>query len=120
MADLFTQEVLSRQYKFLTAQLDQLCDQYDSWKVRHDRAARQHQKVFQYPLHLRLITIKAMIQNIQNMIQKKATAIVREVAVTGDLELLEELDIELVEWLVELYLWIMYIYYCAYARSYIL
>ena len=111
MADMFTQEVLSRQYKFLTAQLDQLCDQYDSWKVRHDRAAQQHQKVFQYSLNLRLITLKAMIQNIQNMIQKKATDIVMEVAVTGDLELLEELDIELVEWLLELYLWIMYIYY---------
>ena len=52
MADLFAQEVLSRQYKFLTAQLDQLCDQYDSWKVRHDRAAQQHQKVFQYSLNL--------------------------------------------------------------------
>ena len=97
MADLLTQEVLSRQYKFLSAQLDQLCDQYDSWKVRHDRATRQHQKVFQYSLHLRLITLKAMIQNIQNMIQKKATDIVMEVAVTGDLELLEELGIELVD-----------------------
>ena len=52
MADLFNQDVLSRQYQFLNAQLDQLCDQYDSWKVRHERATRAHQKVFQYSLYL--------------------------------------------------------------------
>jgi hypothetical protein len=98
MADQFTMrsQVLRRQYQYLTTQLDLLYDQYDTWKVRYQRAIQQHHKVFQLSLHLRLITLDGIIQNIQDMIQNKANELVIEVSITGDLELLEELGIEVV------------------------
>ena len=98
MADQFTRRsrILRRQYLFLNTLLDQFYDQYDTWKIRHQRATQQHQKVFQFSLYLRLITLDPMIRNIQDKIQTIATDIVTEVSITGDLELLEELGIEVV------------------------
>jgi len=89
--------VLRQQYQLIATQLDVMCDQYDMWKIRHERATRNGQKVFQYPLYLRLITLDGCIQMAQVRIQAIAEHLVIEMSMTGDLDNLEELGIQLMD-----------------------
>ena len=89
--------VLRHQYQLLTAQLDIMCDQYDMWKIRHQRAIQHGQKAFQYSLYLRLITLDGCIQIIQDKVQTVATDLVVEMSMLGDLQGLDQLGIELTD-----------------------
>ena len=89
--------VLRHQYQLLTNQLDVMCDQYDTWKIRHHRAIQHGQKAFQYSLYLRLITLDGCIQIIQDKVQTVATDLVVEMSMLGDLQGLEQLGIELTD-----------------------
>ena len=88
---------LRRHYKQLTTQLDVMCDQYDTWRIRHKRAVLNKQKNFQYILQLRLVTMDGCMDQLQDMIQVVATRLVEQLVELGDLDGLEELGIEIVE-----------------------
>lgn len=99
MADQYTTNThtLYFQYQFLDRQLDVMCDQYDSWKVRQQRAVKQQHKVFQYVFQLRLVTLNAMMKNVKKLIDEKAEQLILAASLSDDMELLGELDIEIVD-----------------------
>ena len=98
MADQYTRHTytLYCQYQFLSHQLDMLCDQYDSWKIRQQRAILQQDKTFHYVLYLCLMTLDVMMKNVNKLVDDKANDLVVAAAISNDMDLLDDLDIEII------------------------
>jgi hypothetical protein len=73
-----------------------LCDQYDSWKIRQQRAILQQDKTFHYVLYLRLMTLDVMMKNVNKLVDDKANDLVVAAAISNDMDLLDDLDIEII------------------------
>ena len=66
-----------KQLHFFQNQLNLLQDQYRSSEIRLQRAIRDRQRSFEYVLHLRLLTLEAVIRHVYDLTVAKSVRVNR-------------------------------------------